>query len=143
MRILLTLFAIFLLASTAQAQRLNEEYITAEDIQIRFPGAALAGQEVWGPVTVISIDYSADAMREHIDKARLGLQGWECEIPGDVFEKCLFVIEVLNFPRGFRIMEIRARVRSVASNGTLVIGPWGSVNSVQIIGKPGDLFRTH
>ena len=144
MQKLLFITMVILLTSTlANAQRPNEEYITDQDIEIRFPGAMDSDGDWYNP-TVITIEYSTLPMGAHSNKAKLGLQTWEFElqVDGIPFEKGIITIDVSTMPNGFRVMEMRVRVRVDDNNAAAVIGPWSNPNHVKIIGKPGDPFRT-
>lgn len=144
MRFLLTILLLLMVSTLAFAQRPNTEYVTDQDVRIRFPGAAVPGEEEWFTPTVISITYSTDPIGPHINKVKLGPQGWEFKLQADmvVYEKCRVVIELLSIPQGFRIMELQVRVREDTSNGTPVPGPWSDANSLKVIGKPGNPFHT-
>ncbi len=146
MKITLTLLVLlFTISTTAYGQRLNEEYFTDQDVQIRFPGAMVTGEDVWHSPVVIpeSISYSILPMGSHIEKVRLGLQGWEFPLQQDmiVYETCQFIIDVSAIPQGFRIMELRVRIREDFIGGGNLTGPWSASNSVRIIGKPGKPFQ--
>jgi hypothetical protein len=133
------------ISAYGQGERLNDEEITDQDIEIRFLGAADPGAGAWHKPVVVSIEYSIEPMGEHTDKVKLGSQRWEIPLqpmPMAVYEKCVFVIFVSDVPSGFRLMEIRVRVRSTASNGVVVIGDWSGVSHVRVIGKPGNPFLT-
>jgi hypothetical protein len=135
------------IVAVAHAQRLNDEYVTDQDIQIRFPGAEASGADQWhNPPITLPIEYSAEPLLGyHKNKAKLGPQKWEFELQVDmpVFEKCIVEIEP-PVPYGFRVMEIRVRVRADRDgpDDTIVpeIGPWSEIAHTKIIGKPGNPF---
>jgi hypothetical protein len=134
-----------LISMSAYGPRRNDEEITDQDIEIRFLGAADPGAGAWHKPVVVSIEYSTEPMGEHTDKVKLGSQRWELPlqpVPMEFFEKGVFVIFVSDVEPGFRLMEIRARVRSTASNGVVVIGDWSGVSHVRVIGKPENPFMT-
>jgi len=137
---------LMLVCSVCLAQRTNEEYVTDQDVEIRFPGATSSGDDAWHSPVVVSIGYSPEpVVALHSDKARLGLQSWEFslwEFPAaGESEKCMIVIDVPAMPQGFRVMEIRVRIRADSSNGDVVTGPFSDINSVKIIGRPGVPFK--
>lgn len=144
LKAILAVLVLLVTSTVVYAQRPNEEYITDQDIEIRFPGAAIDAEGAWYSPIVTTISYSTLPLGTHSNKVKLGLQTWECELQANriPFEKGQITIDLSSMPQGFRIMEIRVRVREDDNNGNPVVGPWSNPNTVKIIGKPGDPFRT-
>lgn len=144
MKYSICMFVFLLIVSTTYAQSMNGESVTDRDVEIRFPGAAMDGVGDWYNPAVVSIAYSILPLGQHGNKVKLGLQGWDFELQAGriPFEKCYMVIDVPTMPPGFRVMEIRVRVREDDNNGVPLIGPWSDVNNVKIIGKTSNPFRT-
>ena len=118
---------LMVLASVAQAQRITDEYVTANDIQIRFPGAAVTGEDVWFSPPVISITYSTVALGTHKSKVKLGLQTWEFELQDGmpVLEKAVVGIQsITDFAAGVKFGSF------AKSAGTMRISAIGSIQSV-------------
>ena len=131
MKQLLVILLLMALALPAFGQRVNEEIVTESDIQIRFPGAELPGEDGWYQPEFISVEYSTEPVGEHKDKGRLGITRWEFDI-GDG-EKAIVLINIPTVPPGFRFVQLMARVSWGWGSGS-----WAEPSDlVKLIGKPG------
>ena len=139
-KLLLAILLMAVFAIPAFGQRVNEEIVTESDIQIRFPGAELPGEDGWYQPSVVSIEYSVEPVSAvHKTKGRLGFMKWEFWLQaGFTDEKVVVVIDLQAMPQGFRIMQLRARVGWM-DGVDYSTGPWSEPSdSVKIIGKPSE-----